>query len=201
MTTQQEDNDNTHTEALNNAGIYVFMDEVSSETIKPVIEWIMYENYVVKKKKSELQLLVCSEGGELVSAFALIDIMRNSAIPIKTIGLGQIASSGLLIFMNGTKGHRILTPNTSILSHQFSWYNEGKAHELFATMREYELTQTRMIENYRVCTEQSDEVIKEYLLPAQDRWLSAEEALKLKVCDVISMPTQMITQSTTRKVK
>ena len=44
-------------------------------------------------------------------------------------------------------------------------------------------------------------LIKEYLLPAQDRWLSAEEALKFKVCDMISTPTQMITNSTTRKVK
>lgn len=201
MSTQQEDTDSTHSEALNNSGIYVFMGEVNDESIKPVIEWILYENYVAKKKKTELQLLICSEGGELQAAFALIDVMRNSNIPIKTVGLGQIASCGLLIFMNGTKGRRTLTPNTSILSHQFSWYNEGKLHELFATMREYELTHTRMIENYRLCTEADDDVIKEYLLPAQDRWLSAEEALKFKVCDMISTPTQMITNSTTRKVK
>ena len=79
------------------------------------------------------------------AAFALIDVMMSSRIPVKTVGLGTIASAGLLIFISGTHGRRVLTPNTSILSHQFSWYNEGKAHELFATMREFELTQARMI--------------------------------------------------------
>jgi ATP-dependent Clp protease protease subunit len=186
MAVQNDTSDKTHSEELQANGIYVFMDEVTSESIKPVIEWILYENYVSKHKKRELLLMICSEGGSLQDAFALIDVMRNSLIPIKTVGLGQIASSGLLIFMAGQAGRRTLTPNTSILSHQFSWYNEGKAHELFATMREYELTQGRMIDHYRRCTGASDEAIREYLLPAQDRWLSAEDALKLKICDEVN---------------
>lgn len=174
-----------HTGALNDSGIYVFMGEVSSTTIKPVIEWILYENYIQQEKKKELLLMVCSEGGELQSAFALIDVMNTSNIPIKTVGLGQIASCGLLIFMNGSLGRRVLTPNTSILSHQFSWYNEGKSSELFATMKEYTLTQSRMVEHYRRCTGADDETIRTKLLPPQDIWLSAEEALALNLCDSI----------------
>lgn len=191
-------NDKSPGQQLQENGIYVFMDEVNSESVKPVIEWILYENYVSKHKKRELLLMICSEGGELQSAFALIDVMQASSISIKTVGLGQIASSGLLIFMSGTKGRRILTPNTSILSHQFSWYNEGKVHELFATMREYELTHTRMIEHYRGCTGIDDATIREYLLPAQDRWLSAEEALELKICDEVK-PYKISNPPTTRK--
>lgn len=178
--------DKTPGQQLQENGIYVFMDEVNAETTKPVVEWILYENHVAAHKKRELLLMICSEGGDLQSAFALIDVMYNSSVPIKTVGLGQIASSGLLIFMAGTKGRRILTPNTSILSHQFSWQNEGKVHELFATMREYELTHTRMIEHYRRCTGVDDATIREYLLPAQDRWLSSEEALELKICDEVN---------------
>lgn len=178
--------DLSHSEQLNNNGIYVFMGEVDAEAVKPIIEWILYENYVTTKKKKELLLMICSPGGDLEAAFALIDVMFDSLIPIKTLGLGQIGSSGLLIFMAGAKGRRTLTPNTSILSHQFSWFTEGKAHELFATMRELELTQTRMIDHYRRCTDANDDIIKEYLLPAQDKWLSAEEALKLNICDEIS---------------
>lgn len=186
MSTENENLDKSHSEELQDNGIYVFMDEVNSGTIKPVIEWILYENIVSRHRKKELLLMICSPGGDLQDAFALIDVMRSSQIPIKTVGLGQIASSGLLIFMAGAKGRRTLTPNTSILSHQFSWFNEGKAHELFATMREYELTQQRMIDHYRQCTGADDATIREYLLPAQDRWLSAEEAVKLNICDQIS---------------
>ena len=79
-----------------------------------------------------------------------------------------------------------LTPNTSILSHQFSWGSDGKAHELFATMKEFELTQRRMVEHYERCTGLSREEIKTVLLPPHDVWLTAEEALALKICDAIS---------------
>ena len=122
-----------------------------------------------------------------ISAFALIDIMQGSKIPIHTLGLGQISSAGLLIFMAGTKGFRTLTPNTSILSHQFSWGSDGKAHELFATMKEFTLTQKRMIDHYKRTTQLSEEEIKTVLLPAHDVWLSAEEALALNICDSISI--------------
>jgi ATP-dependent Clp protease protease subunit len=173
-------------EALNAHGMYVFMDEVNATTIKPVIEWILHANYVVKRKQKELLLMICSEGGDIAEAFALIDVMRSSRIPIKTVGLGCIASCGLMIFLAGTRTRRVLTPNTSILSHQFSWGSTGKAHELFATVKEFELTQQRMIEHYRLCTGLDDTVIKQVLLPPQDVYLSAEEALKYGICDAIA---------------
>jgi len=175
-----------HSQLLNDAGMYVFMEPVSPESVKPVIEWIMVENYVRKKKAKELLLLICSEGGDLQAAFALIDVMRRSDIPVKTVGLGQIASAGLCIFIAGAEGRRVLTPNTSILSHQYSWASDGKAHELFAQVKEYELTFKRMLELYKTSTGLDDKAIRKYLLPPEDVWLSAEEALRLKICDSVS---------------
>ena len=99
-------------QALNDHGIMVLMDEINHETVKPVIEWILHENHVRKKKHKELLLMICSDGGSIAEAFALIDVMRSSKIPVKTVGLGSIASCGLLIFMAGAKGRRVLTPNT-----------------------------------------------------------------------------------------
>ena len=171
---------------LQAAGMYVFMGEVSTESIQPVIEWILYENFVVKKRKKELLLMICSEGGDMSAAFALIDVIHSSTIPIKTVGLGQVASAGLMIFLTGSPGRRVLTPNTSILSHQFSWGSEGKSHELFATVKEFELTQQRMIAHYRQCTGLSDDEIRKSLLPPHDVYLTAQEALELRVCDAIS---------------
>ena len=186
-TLQETDLDvNDHSKLLNDNGIYVFMDEVNHESIKPVIEWILVENHVVKKKKKELLLMVCSEGGDLQTAFALIDVMGASAIPVKTIGLGQIASAGLCVFIAGAKGRRVLTPNTSILSHQYTWGSDGKAHELFAQVKEYELTFQRMLELYRNATGLDDDAIRKYLLPPQDVWLSSAEALDLGICDYVS---------------
>jgi ATP-dependent Clp protease protease subunit len=175
-----------HSQLLNDTGMYVFMDSVDNESIKPIIEWILVENHVVKKKKKELLLMICSDGGSLESAFALIDVMNASSIPVKTIGLGQIASAGLCIFIAGAPGRRVLTPNTSILSHQYSWSSDGKAHELFAQVKEFELTFRRMLDLYRDATGLDDDSIRKYLLPPQDVWLSSAEALDLSICDYVS---------------
>ena len=173
-------------QALNDNGIYVFMDDVDHESIKPIVEWILHENHVKKKKHKELLLMVCSNGGNINEAFALIDVMKSSKIPIKTVGLGSIASCGLLIFLAGSRGRRVLTPNTSVLSHQFSWDVGGKAHELFATVKEFDLTQKRMIEHYRWSTGLDDDTIRAVLLPATDVYLDAEEARRYKICDSIA---------------
>ena len=176
----------SHAQHLHANGMFVLMSPVENDNIKPVIEWIMHENFVSKKRRKELILTVCSEGGDLAAAFALIDVMRSSTIPISTVGLGQISSAGLLIFLAGSPGQRVLTPNSASLSHQFSWGSDGKAHELFATMREFELTQKRMMAHYVKCTELDEDTIRQKLLPPNDVWLSAEEALALKVCDRIA---------------
>ena len=167
-------------------GHHVFMAEVTQETMKPLIDWIIAENYNREKKKKELTLGICSPGGDLNACFALVDVMKGSKIPIRTIGMGMIASCGLLMFISGEKGRRVLTPNTSILSHQFSWGSFGKEHELFAAVKEFDLTTRRMIDHYKKCTGLSEEDIRKYLLPPQDVWLSAKEAKKLGLCDSIT---------------
>ena len=165
-------------------GIVVFMGDVTVETMSPLIDWILAENYSEKKKK-ELTLGICSRGGDLNACFALVDIMKGSKIPIRTVGLGMIASCGLLMFITGTKGRRVLTPNTSILSHQYSWGSVGKEHELFARVKELELTTERMINHYKKCTGLKEADIRKYLLPAHDVWLGAKEAKKLGLCDKV----------------
>ena len=161
---------------------FLLMEEISLSTSKQAIEWIFEANFA-DERPDMLNLIICSPGGDLNAAFALVDTMRGSAIPIRTIGLGQIASAGLMIFIAGEKGQRLLTPNTSILSHQYSWGAFGKEHELFATIKEFDLTTKRMIAHYKKCTGLKEEQIRAVLLPPQDMWLSAIEAKKLGICD------------------
>ena len=169
---------------LYKSGVYILMDNISSDSCKEAIEFILKQNSE-KKKQKRLQFLICSNGGDVPPCFALIDVMRGSGIPIHTVGLGVIASCGLLLFITGVKGQRILTPNTSILSHQYSWGSWGKEHELFAQVKEFELSSRRLVEHYKKCTGLSEEDIRTYLLPPEDVWLSGKEAKKLGICDSI----------------
>ncbi len=171
---------------IDSNNIYLFMEPFENKTVKPAIEWIIKKNLLPSKSRPKnLTLMICSPGGEVSSAFALIDTMKGSRIPVHTLGLGEIASCGLLTFMSGEKGHRYVTPNTSILSHQYSWGSHGKEHELFARVREFELTSERMMAHYKKCTGMSEEKIRKYLLPEKDVWLSAEEAVRYGIADEI----------------
>ena len=169
---------------LYKSGVYLLMDVITAESCKDAIEFILKQN-AEKKKQKRLQFMICSPGGDVPSCFALIDIMKGSRIPIHTVGLGVIASCGLLLFITGEKGKRTLTPNTSILSHQYSWGSYGKEHELFAQVKEFELSTERMINHYKKCTGLTEEQIREHLLPPEDRWLAAKEAKKLGICDKV----------------
>jgi len=183
-----EDIDDSKKPTIGDRGIYLFADDFDSESTSKAITFILNKNILPKKDRPEnLTLIINSPGGDLNSAFALIDIMRGSRIPIHTLGIGQISSCGLLTFMTGEKGHRTITPNTSILSHQYSWGSYGKEHELIARIKEFDLTGERMLNHYKKCTGLGEKVIKEILMPPQDVWLSAKEAVKYSIADQVKL--------------
>lgn len=169
---------------LSKMNVYYFAEDFKTSTTKPVIEWILAKNFLPDDKRpDDLVLVLNSPGGDVHSCFALIDIMKGSSIPVNTIGLGLIASCGILTFMTGK--HRVVTPNTSIMSHQYAWGSAGKEHELFARVREFELSTERMLEHYKKCTGLTEKKIRKYLLPAQDVWLNAQEAVDLGIADEV----------------
>lgn len=166
--------------------IHLLFDEIDTDNAKDAIEWILDANFSKTRPKC-LNLVINSQGGDMNSAYAIIDIIESSNIPVRTIGLGQIASAGLMIFLAGQAGERVLTPNTSIMSHQYGWGSAGKHHELIAIQKEFDLTFQRMLNHYKKHTKLSIPDIKKYLLPSEDVYLSAEEALKYKICDRIAL--------------
>ena len=78
------------------------MGEITLNSCKSAIEFILLHNQQVCRPK-HITLVICSAGGSAEAAFALIDIMKHSEIPVHTVGLGQIASAGLMIFIAGPK--------------------------------------------------------------------------------------------------
>lgn len=168
-----------------NESFFILMDDITQESCRGMVEWILGSNYADEPPEM-LTLFINSAGGDLAAGFAVIDMMRGSAIPIRTVGIGSIASAGLMIFMAGQPGMRILTPNTSVMSHRFSWgTNSVKQHELLAMTKEYDFTAKRIINHYKKCTGLPEAEIISKLLPPEDVWLDAKEAKKLGICDIV----------------
>lgn len=184
MAKKTEDTEYDYKFTIADHGIFILSDEITSTNTSDAIEFILERNLVEKKNRLEnITLIVNSPGGEVTSAFALIDIMQGSRIPVHTLGLGQISSAGLLIFMAGKKGFRTVTPNTSILSHQYSWGSQGKEHELVAIVKEFTLTGKRMLNHYMKCTGMTEKKVKEILMPSSDVYLDGNEAVKYNIAD------------------
>jgi ATP-dependent Clp protease protease subunit len=170
---------------LQDNGIYLFGSDVDSDSCSDAIKFILEKNLDSSNPHKHLTLIINSPGGHVPDGFALIDVMAGSRIPIHTVGLGMIASMGLLMFIAGKKGHRALTPNTLIMSHQWSSFFYGKEHELIAVQKEQKILSDMIMKHYLKYTGMPEKDIRKYLLPAHDVWLTAKEAKKLGICDII----------------
>lgn len=168
---------------LNNSTKFL-VGEINDLSVEEIIKWIVYEN-LVEDKNPILTLYINSGGGNMYDAFALIDIMRSSKIPIRTVGIGTVMSAAFLIFASGKKGHRHIGRNTAIMCHQHTSEVEGKYHDVKAAIREDELTNKRMMEVLRNCTDLDMSTIKTKFMPASDVFFTSKELVEYGVADKI----------------
>lgn len=162
--------------------IHFINGDINEDSVGKAIRWIIFEN---TKGNEPLTLYINSDGGNLPDAFALIDVMRMSKVPIRTIGIGSICSSAFLIFAAGTKGHRLIGQNTTVMCHQFTESSEGKFHDLKTKLKENQRMNDRMVSLLVECSNLIEREVKTKLLPPSDVWLSANELVELGIADSI----------------
>ena len=165
-------------------GIHYLSGEIGEFNTSPLIQWIIGENANPTPKK-HLTLYINSVGGDLYDAFAVIDVMNSSKIPIRTIGIGSLMSAAFMIFVSGERGSRSLARNTSTMCHQFSSSYEGKEHDIKASERETRFVKQKMLDIIKNSTDMDERTIKRKLLPPSDVWLSAQECIDLGVADIL----------------
>lgn len=172
--------------SLADKGIFFLNTDISDDSVIPIIQEIVKQNALpAKERLDNIKIVVSSNGGSVEAAFALIDIMKTSKIPVHTIAMGKVKSAGLLIAMSGTPGQRSIFPNTSVMSHQFSWGMQGKESAMRATAVEVENLSNKLKSHYKECTGLSDARIRKELLPETDRWLTAKQAIEYNLFDKI----------------
>jgi ATP-dependent Clp protease protease subunit len=162
--------------------IHFINGDINEDSVGKAIRWIIFEN---SKGNEPLTLYINSDGGNLPDAFALIDVMRMSKVPIRTIGIGSVCSSAFLIFAAGTKGHRLIGQNTTVMCHQFTESSEGKFHDLKTKLKENQRMNDRMVSLLVECSNLIEREVKTKLLPPSDVWLSADELVELGIADSI----------------
>ncbi len=162
----------------------VLSDEITSGSIKPIIDKIMDINYdddlksqdFCDWKRKPIYLFINTNGGNVYDALALIDIIQHSKTPIYTVALGWCMSAGLWIFTAGAK--RIVGQNATLMFHDVqTWIADktvGIKQELCEAQR---LSQKYCDAITRVSTITQAE-LQHYIDTKGEWYIPAEEALK-----------------------
>jgi ATP-dependent Clp protease, protease subunit len=158
--------------------------EVTGENVEKAIRWIMMGSQN-PSPDHPMKLYINSEGGNLLDAFALIDVMRTSPVPIATVGMGNLMSSAFMVFAAGTIGKRAIGKNTSIMIHQFNHDYAGKYHDMKAYSEEIDRINYRMVAELARTGKLNDIEVGSKLLKPSDVWLSANQLVELGFADII----------------
>jgi ATP-dependent Clp protease, protease subunit len=167
------------------AGVHFLTGEITEENVNQAVKWLVLEN-MDSRDDRVLTLYINSQGGDLYEAFGLIDMMRNSQIPIRTIGFGSVMSAAFLILASGSPGERYVSRNCGIMCHQMSATEEqGKYHDIKATRKETDRLNKAMYDLLKETTGLDGRIIKTRLLPAHDVYMTAEEMIAYGAADHI----------------
>lgn len=141
----------------------------------------------VKEAYYPIDFIISTNGGSASDMFAIFDVMREirKDCEISTFGVGKVMSAGVLLLAAGTKGKRKVGKNCRVMIHSVIAGNSGTIHNLENEMREIRETQKRYIESLRAETKMTAQQINKLLEKHVDIYLSAEEAVKMGIADVV----------------
>jgi len=180
--------DSNRRPGLEECGIFFISGPIDQDTASAICEKIIEIN--LHRRVEYMQLLINSPGGDWHAGFSIVDLMAWSQVPICTTGLGLVASMGLVVLMAGQKGHRVVTPHTSLLSHSFRAEGTGTRAELVARRKQEDWMHDQLVEHYlRHTSLKTEQEIANLLLQEVDTWLAPQEAVALGLADRIHQPS------------
>jgi ATP-dependent Clp endopeptidase proteolytic subunit ClpP len=142
-----------------------------------------------KPKSSYLPIdfIISTNGGSASEMFAIYDVMRDvrKECAIHTFGIGKVMSAGVLLLAAGTKGERRIGKHCRVMIHSVIAGNSGPMHNMENEMAEIRETQRRFIEALKAETKLTDKQIKAFFDRHVDIYLSAAEAVKYGIADIV----------------
>jgi len=124
-------------------------------------------------------LHINSQGGDLLSAFGVVDVIKNSRVPIVSIVTGAAASAATIISMVCHK--RYITKHSFMLVHQLSSGFQGKYEEIKDDFDNDKKFMDSLYKLYTEHTTMSEKKIKEVL--KHDIWWGSSECIEHGLVD------------------
>ena len=99
--------------------IIIFDQDVDDTAIRSTAAWILQWNLedlcLSKKDRQPITIIIHSFGGDMYVAGNIIDLIKSSETPVRTIGFGMVASAAYYIYLAAPE--RYAFKNTIFLQH------------------------------------------------------------------------------------
>ncbi len=164
---------------LLNDRIIMLSDEVNDVTASLVVAQLLYLEGQDPDK--DIHLYINSPGGSISAGMAIYDTMRFIKCDVSTICIGMAASMGSFLLAAGTKGKRLILPNSEVMIHQPMGGTKGQASDIKIQADHILFIRNRMNHLLSEMTGQPLEVIEKDT--DRDNWLTADEAVKYGLVD------------------
>lgn len=165
--------------------------DVHEEKIAELVHALLFldktNDGVPEEKRQPIEFYLSTYGGNADDMFALYDLMKKvqTQTEINTIGLGKVMSAGVLLLAAGTKGKRKIGRNCRVMIHSVIAGNHGSLHSLINEMEAVEQLQEMYTAALIEETKMTRSRLKKMLERKVNVYLSAEEAVKLGIADII----------------
>lgn len=141
----------------------------------------------VVQASQPMEFILSTHGGSAEEMFAIYDVMRNvkKDCDIITRGLGKVMSAGVLLLAAGSKGKREIGRHCRVMIHSAVGGYAGSLHNLENEMEEVRYIQEQYVKALVDETKMTSKQLKKMLEKKVNIYLSADEAVKLGIADLI----------------
>lgn len=164
---------------LLNDRIVFLGEEVTRDSANLVIAQLLHLESQDPDK--DISLYIDSPGGDIYAGLGILDTMRFIKPDVSTICVGMAASMGAVLLAAGTKGKRLILPNSMVLIHQPLSGAQGQQTDIQIVADETRFLRQRLNELLSEFTGQPIERINQDT--ERDNYMRAAEALDYGLVD------------------
>lgn len=135
-----------------------------------------------------IEFYLSTPGGSLYDMFAIYDMIthiKEQGCEVKTVGIGQVMSAGILLLASGTKGSRKVGRHCRLMLHDVRGEAHGLTRVLQESVDEIQRSKEDLVSALKVSTKMKEKEIRKMLAKGTDYFFGAEEAVKLGIADEI----------------
>lgn|SRR5574343_729097 len=155
---------------------------LTNTTLDDLPKWLMDQKHPKDAQPTPLNIYINCSGGNILSAFAAINLMETYPKPITTTIIGCAESAAMLIAIAGHK--RTAFAHSFGMLHPFVTNIEGTFHDHMDAIKHNKMIHKimkKIIKNHSGLNDQQIQV----LLGPKNTWLTPFELLEMKLIDSI----------------